>query len=58
MAPCAGRTLSAERIIGMLAEARDRTLTLLEPVPDEELLVQHDPLMSPLVWDLGHIGHF
>ena len=58
MAPRAGRTLSAERIIGMLAEARDRTLTLLASVPDEELLVQHDPLMSPLVWDVGHIGHF
>ncbi len=27
-------------------------------LPDEDLRRQHDPLMSPIVWDLGHIGHF
>jgi iron(II)-dependent oxidoreductase len=41
-----------------LAEARARTLTLLEPVPDDDLVRQHSPLMSPLVWDLAHIGFF
>jgi hypothetical protein len=24
----------------------------------EDLRLQHDPLLSPIVWDLGHIGHF
>ncbi len=24
----------------------------------EDLRLQHDPLMSPIVWDLGHIGHY
>src|SRR3954451_23366221 len=41
-----------------LAEARARTLLLLAPLSDEDLRAQHDPLMSPLLWDLGHIAHF
>lgn len=38
-----------------LARARDRTLTLVD-LDDAELCRQYDPLMSPLVWDLAHIG--
>ena len=30
----------------------------MEPVSDEDLDRVHDPLMSPLVWDLGHIAAF
>jgi iron(II)-dependent oxidoreductase len=41
-----------------LGEARARTIALLEPLPDEELVGQHSPLMSPLVWDLAHTGFF
>lgn len=41
-----------------LAEARQRTLFLIEPLTDEDLLLQHDPLMSPILWDIGHIAHF
>ncbi|MGQ0540022.1 MAG: ergothioneine biosynthesis protein EgtB [Gemmatimonadaceae bacterium] len=41
-----------------LAEARARTLALIEGVSDADLIRQHDALMSPLLWDLGHIGHF
>ena len=41
-----------------LAEARDRTLALVEPVSDENLERVHSTLMSPLVWDLGHIAAF
>src|SRR5215208_6139353 len=41
-----------------LAEARARTLAVLEPVSDDDLVRQHLPLMSPLVWDLAHIGFF
>jgi iron(II)-dependent oxidoreductase len=41
-----------------LAEARRRTLDLVEPVSDADLNRQHSPLMSPLVWDLGHIAAF
>jgi len=35
--------------------ARTRTLRLTD-VDEPTLLAQHDPLMSPLVWDLAHIG--
>ena len=45
-------------IVDLLTEARARTLLLVSTVSDEDLLVQHDPLMSPIIWDLGHIGHF
>jgi gamma-glutamyl hercynylcysteine S-oxide synthase len=41
-----------------LEEARARTNWLLAPVSDEDLSKQHNVLMSPLVWDLGHIGNF
>lgn len=42
----------------MLEEARSRTLLLISPVTDEDLRIQHNPLMSPIIWDLGHIAHF
>lgn len=41
-----------------LADARARTLALLEPFDDATLTAQHSPLMSPLVWDLAHIAHY
>src|SRR6185295_19490955 len=41
-----------------LEEARARTLLLLSPLSYEDLRRQHDPLMSPILWDLGHIAHF
>lgn len=41
-----------------LAEARARTLLLIAPVAEDELRRQHDPLMGPILWDLGHIAHF
>jgi gamma-glutamyl hercynylcysteine S-oxide synthase len=41
-----------------LEEARARTLLLVQPLTDAELRLQHDPLMSPIIWDLGHIAHF
>jgi iron(II)-dependent oxidoreductase len=46
-------TLAAE-----LAEARDRTLRLVTPLDEDDLHRQHDPLMSPIMWDLGHIAAF
>ena len=33
-------------------------LGLLAPVPDDLQRVQVSELMSPLCWDLAHIGHF
>ena len=53
-----GRSLSTSEITFLLAEARGRTLLLTASLSDDDLRLQHDPLMSPIVWDLGHIGHF
>jgi iron(II)-dependent oxidoreductase len=41
-----------------LEEARTQTLALVEDVSDADLERVHSPLMSPLVWDLGHIATF
>ncbi|MCU1451126.1 MAG: hypothetical protein JWP02_3296, partial [Acidimicrobiales bacterium] len=46
------------RIATELETARRRSLDLLAPVPDDDLLRQHSPLMSPLVWDLAHVGNY
>ena len=45
-------------IAALLQEARERTLLLVSAVPEAELMNQHSALMSPVVWDLGHIAHF
>jgi iron(II)-dependent oxidoreductase len=42
----------------LLEEARERTLRLIEGISEPDLERVHDPLMSPLVWDLGHIAAF
>ncbi|MGW0734986.1 ergothioneine biosynthesis protein EgtB [Streptomyces sp. NPDC002851] len=46
-----------ERALHTLTAARERTGTLTTCVDDAELTAQHSPLMSPLVWDLAHIGN-
>ncbi|HEY4025268.1 MAG TPA: ergothioneine biosynthesis protein EgtB [Candidatus Dormibacteraeota bacterium] len=53
------RTSDLKRQIALdLDEARRRTHELLLPVDDERLMTQHDPLLSPLAWDYGHVGIF
>jgi iron(II)-dependent oxidoreductase len=47
-----------EALVRQLEEARERTRLLLAPVSDEDLAAQHDPIMSPLIWDYGHIGNY
>src|SRR5438105_12837158 len=44
--------------LGAMHEARERTLALVASVSDEDLQRVHSTLMSPLVWDLGHIAAF
>ncbi|GAA4534414.1 ergothioneine biosynthesis protein EgtB [Amycolatopsis samaneae] len=39
-----------------LTRARARSVALTDAVDDEDLVRQHSKLMSPLVWDLAHIG--
>ncbi|MFF0745978.1 ergothioneine biosynthesis protein EgtB [Streptomyces sp. NPDC004111] len=45
------------RAVEALSRARERTALLTSCVDDAELTAQHSPLMSPLVWDLAHIGN-
>ena len=40
-----------------LAGARQRTAQLTDCLDDADLVRQHSPLMSPLVWDLAHIAN-
>src|SRR5919112_3011104 len=51
-------SLDKRAVRALLGETRERTLALVAPVSDEDLDRVHDPLMSPLVWDLGHIAAF
>jgi gamma-glutamyl hercynylcysteine S-oxide synthase len=48
-----------ELIATELIAARDRSFGLTADVLDEaDLIKQHSPLMSQLVWDLAHIGNY
>jgi iron(II)-dependent oxidoreductase len=42
-------------VVADLERARSRTLGLTD-LDEPTLVAQHDPLMSPLVWDLAHVG--
>jgi iron(II)-dependent oxidoreductase len=48
------KTVVAEQ----LEVVRRRSLDLLAPLTDDQLTGQHSPLMSPLVWDLAHVGNY
>src|SRR5437868_4624472 len=54
----AGPAASEAEVLGALEAARERTLALVSSVSDRDLQRVHSPLMSPLVWDLGHIAAF
>jgi iron(II)-dependent oxidoreductase len=49
---------TADELIDALAQTRERTLALVASVSDADLERVHSTLMSPLVWDLGHIAAF
>jgi iron(II)-dependent oxidoreductase len=53
------RKAPAKRELGAaLTRAREATLRLVQPIDDQQLVAQVSPIMSPLVWDLAHIGWF
>jgi len=54
----AGPSTEPGEVISALEETRERTLALVASVRDEDLERAHSPLLSPLVWDLGHIAAF
>jgi iron(II)-dependent oxidoreductase len=45
------------RLARELTRTRDRSRLLTDAVDDDDLTAQHSPIMSPLVWDLAHIGN-
>jgi iron(II)-dependent oxidoreductase len=47
-----------ELVADELEAARRRSLDLLAPLPDHDLQRQVSPIMSPLVWDLAHVGNY
>jgi iron(II)-dependent oxidoreductase len=49
---------SRAEVLSRLGTVRARTLALVEPLSEDALNRVHDPLMSPIVWDLGHIATF
>lgn len=52
----AGTEALREHVATQLSRARDRSVELTDAVDDDDLVRQHSKLMSPLVWDLAHIG--
>jgi gamma-glutamyl hercynylcysteine S-oxide synthase len=46
-----------DRIAAELLAARGRTTLLTTVVDEPDLVRQHSPLMSPLVWDLAHVAN-
>jgi gamma-glutamyl hercynylcysteine S-oxide synthase len=51
-----GAALRDLAVTALLA-ARERTTLLTTAVDEADLVKQHSPLMSPLVWDLAHIAN-
>jgi iron(II)-dependent oxidoreductase len=52
------RSLDRDAIARRLAEVRERTLLLVSVLDEPTLRRQHVPILSPMVWDVGHIANF
>jgi iron(II)-dependent oxidoreductase len=57
-APAAPIAPTVETTAADLAAVRARTLALVAHVSTADMERQIDPLLSPLVWDLGHIAAY
>jgi len=53
-----GTVALADELAAALTDSRARTHAVLAPFDDGVLRRQHDPLMSPLVWDLAHVANY
>jgi iron(II)-dependent oxidoreductase len=58
MEPFTPASADVRPYVELLSEARVRTLLLVSRLSPEDLRRQHDKLMSPVLWDLGHIASF
>src|SRR3954468_9347518 len=50
--------VTGEALVSTLGAVRERTLALVGHLSPQDLERVLDPLMSPLVWDLGHIAAY
>ena len=58
LSPQAQSHTSTEAALEALDIVRARTNALIAPLSGRDLERSHSPLMSPLVWDLGHIAAY
>ena len=58
LSPQAQSYTSTKATLEALDIVRARTNALIAPLSDRDLELSHSPLMSPLVWDLGHIAAY
>lgn len=58
IAPHARENTRRAAIRRELAEQRARTLGITAPLDHAQLTGQHCPILSPVVWDLGHIAGY
>ncbi len=52
-----GTATLRDHLAGELTRTRSRSAALTDAIDDGELICQHSPIMSPLVWDFAHIGN-
>ena len=50
--------IGAERVAGWVRDARQRTLELVEDVPEDKLRVPLLEIVNPLLWEIGHVAFF
>jgi iron(II)-dependent oxidoreductase len=58
MHPAETIQIKKNKIASDLSRTRRRTFVMTETLSDDDLNLQYSPLMSPLVWDMGHIANF
>jgi iron(II)-dependent oxidoreductase len=58
LTPSPTAAASPQEALAALRDARLQTLTLVAGLSEAELEQVHSPIMSPLVWDLGHIAAY
>ncbi len=52
------RRATRDRLLQQMTVGRRWTHALLDPLDDDAMHRSHSRIMSPLVWDMGHIGNF
>jgi iron(II)-dependent oxidoreductase len=48
----------ADELALALRDARERTLSLVRDLTDQELAVPYLPIVNPVLWELGHVAWF